>query len=141
MLRRAGKAGRAGAQPEPAKKASRRTAASDANTTAACSAWQPQLAVALLALLLFANHLGNGFAFDDLSAIENNPDLRPSTPLAQLWLDDYWGTPLAASRSNKSYRPLTVAPHAPRRPRPPPAHARMCRAARACRALPASPFQ
>jgi hypothetical protein len=66
------------------------------------------VAVALAASLCYAPHLRNGFAFDDLSAIRNNLDLRPDTPLSQLWSNDFWGTALASNRSNKSFRPLTV---------------------------------
>lgn len=54
------------------------------------------------------NSLLCGFAFDDVSAILDNKDLRPSTPLKNLFLNDFWGTPMAEERSHKSYRPLTV---------------------------------
>ena len=35
-------------------------------------------------------------------------DLRPETPLRNLLSNDFWGRPLAAVHSVKSYRPLTV---------------------------------
>lgn len=54
------------------------------------------------------NSLSCGFVFDDVSAILDNKDLRPSTPLRNLFLNDFWGTPMAEERSHKSYRPLTV---------------------------------
>ena len=66
------------------------------------------LAVALVAALCYLPSLSNRFAFDDRSAIEENMDLRPTTPLATLFGNDFWGTPLRSNRSNKSYRPLTV---------------------------------
>lgn len=37
-----------------------------------------------------------------------NPDLLPATPLWNLFVDDFWGTPLRHSGSHKSYRPLCV---------------------------------
>lgn len=37
-----------------------------------------------------------------------NPDLLPATPVWNVWLDDFWGTPLRHSGSHKSYRPLCV---------------------------------
>ncbi|MBN3304077.1 TMTC3 protein, partial [Amia calva] len=54
------------------------------------------------------NSLYCGFVFDDVSAILDNKDLRPSTPLKNLFQNDFWGTPMAEERSHKSYRPLTV---------------------------------
>uniref|UniRef100_A0A8C1YWL8 Protein O-mannosyl-transferase TMTC3 n=2 Tax=Cyprinus carpio TaxID=7962 RepID=A0A8C1YWL8_CYPCA len=54
------------------------------------------------------NSLFCGFVFDDVSAILDNKDLRPSTPLKNLFLNDFWGTPMSEERSHKSYRPLTV---------------------------------
>jgi len=41
-------------------------------------------------------------------AILKNQDLLPETPLANIWKDDFWGTPLRDSGSHKSYRPLVV---------------------------------
>jgi len=37
-----------------------------------------------------------------------NPDLLPTTPLWNLFVNDFWGTPLRHSGSHKSYRPLCV---------------------------------
>uniref|UniRef100_H3ACM1 dolichyl-phosphate-mannose--protein mannosyltransferase n=1 Tax=Latimeria chalumnae TaxID=7897 RepID=H3ACM1_LATCH len=55
------------------------------------------------------NSLFCGFVFDDVSAILDNKDLRPTTPLANLFQNDFWGTPMSEKeRSHKSYRPLTV---------------------------------
>lgn len=36
-----------------------------------------------------------GFVFDDISAIVDNKDLRPKTPLFNLFLNDFWGTPMS----------------------------------------------
>ncbi|GFS97681.1 protein O-mannosyl-transferase TMTC2 [Nephila pilipes] len=41
-------------------------------------------------------------------AIKTNQDLLPSTPIGQLFYNDFWGTPLTHSGSHKSYRPLCV---------------------------------
>lgn len=41
-------------------------------------------------------------------AIEKNPDLLPTTPLINLFYNDFWGTPLTHRGSHKSYRPLCV---------------------------------
>ncbi|KAH3739013.1 protein O-mannosyl-transferase TMTC3-like isoform X2 [Dreissena polymorpha] len=49
-----------------------------------------------------------GFVFDDVSAIVDNKDLRPRTPIGNLFLNDFWGTPMHLERSHKSYRPLCV---------------------------------
>ena len=42
-------------------------------------------------------------------AILQNDDLRPSAPLSNLLVNDFWGTPLSHSGSHKSFRPLTTA--------------------------------
>ncbi|XP_032077082.1 protein O-mannosyl-transferase TMTC3 [Thamnophis elegans] len=54
------------------------------------------------------NSLFCGFVFDDVSAILDNKDLHPSTPIKNLFLNDFWGTPMSEERSHKSYRPFTV---------------------------------
>lgn len=38
--------------------------------------------------------LGCGFVFDDMSAIVENKDLRPRTPIVNLFWNDFWGTPM-----------------------------------------------
>nr|XP_022287196.1 transmembrane and TPR repeat-containing protein 3-like isoform X2 [Crassostrea virginica] len=52
--------------------------------------------------------LGCGFVFDDMSAIVENKDLRPRTPIVNLFWNDFWGTPMKMEKSHKSYRPLCV---------------------------------
>ncbi|XP_018412237.1 PREDICTED: transmembrane and TPR repeat-containing protein 3 isoform X2 [Nanorana parkeri] len=54
------------------------------------------------------NSLYCGFVFDDVSAILDNKDLHPSTPIKKVFQNDFWGTPMSEERSHKSYRPLTV---------------------------------
>ncbi|KAM6937583.1 protein O-mannosyl-transferase TMTC3 [Xenentodon cancila] len=70
--------------------------------------WKEVLLLTGLVVGCYWNSLSCGFVFDDVSAILDNKDLRPSTPLFNLFLNDFWGTPMAEERSHKSYRPLTV---------------------------------
>lgn len=35
-------------------------------------------------------------------------DLKPATPLNNIWSNDFWGSNLSSNSSHKSYRPLTV---------------------------------
>lgn len=70
--------------------------------------WKETLLLTGLVVGCYWNSLSCGFVFDDVSAILDNKDLRPSTPLRNLFLNDFWGTPMAEERSHKSYRPLTV---------------------------------
>ena len=64
---------------------------------------------ALVGALVYANTLDCGLCFDDKAAIEGNGDLRPDTPWINLLWNDFWGMPISASNSHKSYRPLCVA--------------------------------
>lgn len=52
------------------------------------------LALVFLNSLCYYNSLKSGFAFDDISAIINNMDLRPQTPIFQLLQNDFWGQPM-----------------------------------------------
>ncbi|XP_047457923.1 protein O-mannosyl-transferase TMTC4 [Mugil cephalus] len=67
-----------------------------------------KVAVALVALLCFVNSYDGEFVFDDSEAIVNNKDLKPETPLSNIWRNDFWGSNLSSNTSHKSYRPLTV---------------------------------
>ncbi|XP_051260601.1 protein O-mannosyl-transferase TMTC4 isoform X2 [Dicentrarchus labrax] len=69
---------------------------------------QAKVTVALLALLCFINSYDGEFVFDDSEAIVNNKDLKPTTPLNNIWSNDFWGSNLSSNSSHKSYRPLTV---------------------------------
>ncbi|KAJ8261932.1 hypothetical protein GJAV_G00160150 [Gymnothorax javanicus] len=70
--------------------------------------WKEIFLLAGVVLGCYWNSLSCGFVFDDVSAILDNKDLRPTTPLRNLFLNDFWGTPMSEERSHKSYRPLTV---------------------------------
>ncbi|KAL4608814.1 transmembrane and TPR repeat-containing protein 4 [Arapaima gigas] len=72
------------------------------------SPWQSRIVVALVAVLCFFNSYDGEFVFDDSEAIINNKDLRPETPLNNIWGNDFWGSNLSSNTSHKSYRPFTV---------------------------------
>lgn len=59
-------------------------------------------------LACYLNSLRCGFVFDDMSAVKDNKDLRPHTPITNLLWNDFWGTPMHKEQSHKSYRPLCV---------------------------------
>lgn len=50
--------------------------------------------IALTCVLCYYNSLHCGFVFDDISAIKENRDLRPHSPLRNIFLNDFWGTPM-----------------------------------------------
>lgn len=64
--------------------------------------------VFVTAFLCYLNSLEGEFVFDDTEAIINNEDVRPSTPITQVFQNDFWGTSLLHKSSHKSYRPLTT---------------------------------
>ncbi|UYV82645.1 TMTC3 [Cordylochernes scorpioides] len=70
--------------------------------------WGAGLATGAAAAACYLSSLGCGLVFDDIAAVRDNRDVRPHTPLANLFRDDFWGTPLAKEQSHKSYRPLCV---------------------------------
>ncbi|XP_055840237.1 protein O-mannosyl-transferase Tmtc3 [Episyrphus balteatus] len=66
------------------------------------------VAIVSVCTLCYYNSASCGLVFDDISAVKDNKDLRPSTPLKNIFLNDFWGTPMRKEQSHKSYRPLTV---------------------------------
>ncbi|CAG0917923.1 unnamed protein product [Notodromas monacha] len=64
--------------------------------------------VTMAAILCFLNSIGGDFVFDDTEAIVNNADVRPDSPIANVFINDFWGHRLTSNISHKSYRPLTV---------------------------------
>lgn len=50
--------------------------------------------VVLVSILCYYNSLNCGFVFDDISAIKENRDLRPHSPLKNIFFNDFWGTPM-----------------------------------------------
>jgi tetratricopeptide (TPR) repeat protein len=65
------------------------------------------LCVFTAALLTAWNANSNGFVWDDRSAVLSNLDAQ-SSPLADVFANDFWGTSLRSAGSHKSYRPLTI---------------------------------
>lgn len=73
---------------------------------------RPRLAwalVALAALLPYAGTLGHGFAFDDVSEVVRNHDVRALANLPRLFAGGAWE---GAGEANPIYRPLTSATYA-----------------------------
>lgn len=64
--------------------------------------------ISIASSVCYLNSLNCGFVFDDVSAVKENRDLRPNTPLLELFQNDFWGTPIQKEHSHKSYRPLCV---------------------------------
>ncbi|KAG6586684.1 Transmembrane and TPR repeat-containing protein 4 [Phytophthora cinnamomi] len=65
------------------------------------------LLVFLAALLTAWTANGNGFVWDDRSAVLANEDAQ-SSGLGDVFAHDFWGTHIRSARSHKSYRPLAV---------------------------------
>ncbi len=63
--------------------------------------------VAAVALLVFANSIGNGFVFDDQFIIVGNPYIRQLRP-SIIFLSGYWPDP----RMDVLYRPLAILSYA-----------------------------
>ncbi|CAG9090267.1 unnamed protein product [Plutella xylostella] len=64
--------------------------------------------VTATAVLSYVNSLGGQFVHDDIPAILTNGDVTGASSLKELFLNDFWGTPMADVTSHKSYRPLTT---------------------------------
>ena len=62
--------------------------------------------VALTALACYINSLNYDLVHDDIFAIKDNMDIRPKTPVFQIFSNDFWGKPMSSNRSHKSYRPI-----------------------------------
>lgn len=54
--------------------------------------------IALTCVMCYYNSINCGFVFDDISAIKENRDLRPHTPIKNIFLNDFWGTPMQKVR-------------------------------------------
>ncbi|XP_037870947.1 protein O-mannosyl-transferase TMTC1 [Bombyx mori] len=64
--------------------------------------------VTATAVLSYVNSLHGDFVHDDIPAVVTNGDVVGTNSLKQLFLDDFWGSPMADVNSHKSYRPLTT---------------------------------
>ncbi|XP_066524995.1 protein O-mannosyl-transferase TMTC1 [Hoplias malabaricus] len=58
--------------------------------------------------LCYRNSLRGEFVHDDVWAIVNNADVRPTSSLRSIFSNDFWGKTMADNTSHKSYRPLCV---------------------------------
>ncbi|XP_055601161.1 protein O-mannosyl-transferase TMTC1-like [Uranotaenia lowii] len=72
-----------------------------------CS-WRGYFLVALIAGLCYLNGIQGDFVHDDIPAITLNRDVLGQSSVAQVFRNDFWGTPMADLSSHKSYRPLTT---------------------------------
>uniref|UniRef100_A0A182IX35 Uncharacterized protein n=1 Tax=Anopheles atroparvus TaxID=41427 RepID=A0A182IX35_ANOAO len=70
--------------------------------------WCRYLLVGLIAALCYLNGIQGDFVHDDIPAITLNKDVLGLSPMAQVFRNDFWGTPMADLSSHKSYRPLTT---------------------------------
>ena len=61
-----------------------------------------------LAVICYWNSLQGGLVHDDIFAIRDNADVRPETPIGEVFSNDFWGRPMSSNVSHKSYRPFTV---------------------------------
>lgn len=60
--------------------------------------------VVLTCIICYHNSCYCGFVFDDISAIKDNRDLRPHTPLKNIFYNDFWGTPMYKVGGKESAR-------------------------------------
>ena len=65
-------------------------------------------AVTVLCVVCYWNSLECELVHDDIFAIVENEDLRPGTPISEIFKNDFWGKPMKDNTSHKSYRPLCV---------------------------------
>ena len=64
--------------------------------------------VCAASLACYFNALSGDFVHDDIPAVTKNHDVLGTTPVLQVFANDFWGTPMSDPNSHKSYRPLTI---------------------------------
>lgn len=64
--------------------------------------------VVVFAVFSYINALNGDFVHDDIPALTTNPDVLGTSPIQNLFNNDFWGTPMGDLNSHKSYRPLTT---------------------------------
>jgi hypothetical protein len=57
--------------------------------------WKGAAVLVVAALICYSNVGFCDLVFDDISAIKDNKDLRPTQPLTNLIFNDFWGTPMS----------------------------------------------
>lgn len=60
-----------------------------------------------LAVAVHLNSLGNGFAYDDLGVVRDNPEIRSLANAPQLFVEPYWPV-LYGGEKSKLHRPVTL---------------------------------
>ncbi|XP_061523855.1 protein O-mannosyl-transferase TMTC1 isoform X2 [Phycodurus eques] len=80
------------------------------NTVRQPSAWTASRYAALVALCVscYSNCIHGELVHDDVWAIINNPDVRPSSGLLNVFTNDFWGKRMSDNSSHKSYRPFCI---------------------------------
>jgi len=64
---------------------------------------------AFIAVVTYANAVQGAMTFDDVVVLRDNPDVKGSSALRDLFLHDYWGNDMHGEGwTHKSFRPLTV---------------------------------
>lgn len=63
--------------------------------------------ISLACILCYYNSINCGFVFDDISAIKENRDLRPHSPVKNVFVNDFWGTPMHKVRK-ESFQILKI---------------------------------
>jgi protein O-mannosyl-transferase len=68
---------------------------------------------AVVAAICYINTLGNGFVYDDIAIVRDNPRIRSLANLAEIWTSEWWQPPDADQeagyrRRDRLYRPLTM---------------------------------
>ena len=66
------------------------------------------LLAAGVAALVHLNSIAGDIIWDDRVAVTGNPDVRGDRPIDDVLVHDFWGQPMNAPDSHKSYRPLAV---------------------------------
>jgi hypothetical protein len=66
------------------------------------------LFVCLWSAVCYTNSISGDLVHDDIFAIVDNEDVRPSSSLQGLFFNDFWGMSMSSNMSHKSYRPLCV---------------------------------
>ncbi|KAL3265508.1 hypothetical protein HHI36_009712 [Cryptolaemus montrouzieri] len=59
--------------------------------------------IIITCILCYYNSCYCGFVFDDISAIKDNRDLRPHSPLINIFFNDFWGTPMHKDSAFQEY--------------------------------------
>ncbi|XP_056640085.1 protein O-mannosyl-transferase TMTC1-like [Diorhabda sublineata] len=72
------------------------------------STWSLYSLVSTVAVICHLNGLNGDFVHDDIPAVIRNKDVLANNPLGRIFMNDFWGTPMAEMTSHKSYRPFTV---------------------------------